>query len=198
VIYSPVWVEESVGGITSKIPSALDPTQDLYAQWIAWHLPQTGGALWRRRALQEIGGWQLNQPCCQEHELYLRALKAGLRFVYSSTPGAVYRIWSEETLCRKDPRLVVKVKTALIDDLRQWMQERGIWQEEHRRIAGQACFEMARTLAKYERRAAQDYYRARKAAGLIHLDGPAAPPLYRLVYNLAGFHAAELVADAVR
>ena len=32
---------------------------------------QTGAPLWRRQAICEVGGWKPDQPCCQEHELYI-------------------------------------------------------------------------------------------------------------------------------
>ena len=68
---------------------------DLWVLLARWYLPQTGALLWRRQALVDLGGWKPDQPCCQEHELYLRALIAGKRFAYCATNGAVYRQWSE-------------------------------------------------------------------------------------------------------
>jgi glycosyltransferase involved in cell wall biosynthesis len=194
VIFSPVWIEES--GAREATP--IHAERDIYSQWLAWEIPQTGGALWRRSALEAIGGWQEGQPCCQEHELYLRALKAGLRFVFAPTPHAVYRIWSEETVCRKDPRLVVKIKTGLIDDLRAWLESRGRWTEEHRRVAGRACFEMARTVARHDLREGARYYRDRRDRQLVYLEGPAAPSSYRMAIHALGFSGAELLARALR
>ena len=198
VIYSPVWIETVFGGIAERTRSDTCPDRDLFAQWLAWQIPQTGGCLWRRSALRSIGGWKEGQPCCQEHELYLRALKAGQRFVYASTPHAVYRVWSEETLCRKDPRLVITVKTGLIDELRKWMMERGLWSDEHARVAGRACFEMARTLAKDDLANAAAYHREQRGKKLIHPEGPAAPAAYRLIYQMLGFTVAEKLAAARR
>ena len=94
VIYSPVWEETTTQGRSERTPSRIDLNQDVYAQWLAWELPQTGGCLWRKSALESVGGWREEQPCCQEHELYLRALQAGLRFVLAPSPHAVYRLWS--------------------------------------------------------------------------------------------------------
>lgn len=198
VLYSPVWMETVRGDATLRTLTPLDHARDLYSQWLLWHLPQTGGALWRRDALLELKGWKWDQPCCQEHELYLRAILAGLRFQYTPTPGAVYRIWSEETLCRKDPRAVVMQRTKLIDNLRQWMHERGYWTPEHQRLAGQVCFEMARTLARQNLREARQYYRERKRQKLIRLHGPAAPASYCLVRRLLGFTGAERLASLLR
>jgi GT2 family glycosyltransferase len=196
VIYSPTWIEDVRTG--HREPSAIDTTRDLYVQWITWQLPQTGGCLWRKSALDALGGWKEDQPCCQEHELYLRALQAGQRFVFAATPHAVYRLWSEETVCRRDPRMVIRLRTALIDALQSWMQEQGLWQDEHRRAAGRACFEMSRTLAKTDLRTAAAYHRDRAEHGLIHVSGPAAPSFYRLAHRVLGFSGAERLAAARR
>ena len=196
VIYSPTWMEDA--RTATRAPGEIDPRLDVFAQWLAWQLPQTGGCLWRKSALDALGGWKEDQPCCQEHELYLRALQAGLRFVFAPTPHAVYRLWSEQTVCRRDPRLVVRVKTALLDTLQAWMQARGLWTAQHARVAGRACFEMARTLATADLAEAGAYHRERAARGLIHLAGPAAPLSYRLAHRLLGFAGAEKLAAARR
>ena len=198
IIYSPVLIETVTGSGATRETSDTDPARDIHAQWIAWQIPQTGGALWRKTALDALGGWKPGQPCCQEHELYLRALQAGLRFAFAPTPHAVYRIWSEQTLCRRDPRLVIRERTKLIDNLHAWLTARGAWTETHRRIAGQACFEMARTIAKYDLAEAAAYHRERCARGLLHLGGPAAPAGYRLAHRVLGFTAAEKIAAARR
>lgn len=194
VIYSPVWVETMTDGGATRTRSETHPERDIHAQWIAWHIPQTGGALWRKSALDALGGWRPEQPCCQEHELYLRALCAGQHFVFAPTPHAVYRIWSEQTLCRREPHLVIRERTRLIDALQTWLTARGAWTETHRRTAGRACFEMARTIAKHDLAEAAAYHRERRARGLLQLDGPAAPAGYRLAHRLLGFTTAEKLA----
>lgn len=198
VLYSSVWVEKETGEKVERTRAALDPKRDLFLQWLSWELPQTGGALWRREALDELGGWRRDQPCCQEHELYLRALQAGLRFQYTPSPGAVYRLWSEETLCRKDPRMVVHTKTKLIDQCRDWLVAKNYWTEAHAALAGRACFEMARTLAKLDVKEAAEYYRERKRRRLVRATGPAAPPAYRWALRLLGFQMAERIARLTR
>lgn len=195
VIYSPTWIEDL--GQKTREPSAIDTSLDLYSQWLAWQIPQTGGALWRKNALDAVGGWKEGQPCCQEHELYLRALEAGLRFRFAPTPHAVYRIWSEQTVCRRDPRKVIHVRTGLMDALQGWMQTHNLWTATHTRIAGQAFFEMSRTIAQHDLAEAAAYFQERKQRGLIHLAGPAAPRSYRLAHRLLGFTGAERLA-AVR
>ena len=194
VIYSPVLIETDGKRETSQT----SPDADIFTQWIRWHIPQTGGALWRRDSQRRVGGWREGQPCCQEHEMYLRALCGGLRFTYAPTAGAVYRIWSEETLCRKDPLLVTRVRTGLFDTLLAWLIANGKITPEHRRAAAQACFEMARTWARYSLPDATAYHRERAEKNLVHVVGPAAPLSYRLAYRLLGFARAEKLASAAR
>jgi glycosyltransferase involved in cell wall biosynthesis len=198
VIYSPVHIETMTSSGSTRTLSEIDRGFDIYGQWLAWQIPQTGGCLWRKSALEAVGGWKEDQPCCQEHELYLRALQAGRLFVFAPTPHAVYRIWSDDTVCRKDPQLVIKVKTGLIDEMRAWLTARNQWTPQHRRIAGRACFEMARTLAKYDLTAATAYQTERQAHALLHLSGPAAPASYRLIYHLLGFPRAERLSRLLR
>jgi hypothetical protein len=198
VLYSPVWIDETRGDKTTRRASELHPEYDLFSQWISWELPQTGGALWRRSALESLNGWRPDQPCCQEHELYMRALQGGLRFQRTPSPGAVYRLWSEETLCRKDPRLTVLTRTKLIDQMREWLQQKRKWTDRHQALAGRACFEMARTLARTNLGEAVDYYRERRRAGLMLPEGPAAPRAYRIVHKTLGFSTAEIIARILR
>jgi GT2 family glycosyltransferase len=197
VIYSPYWFER-FGDSSERWLGEIDREKDLFSQWLAWELPQTGAVLWRKTALEGVGGWKEDQPCCQEHELYLRALKAGLRFVFALTPHAIYRLWSENTVCRKDPALTIRVRTGLLDDAREWLSVRGKWTAQHQRVTGRAGFEMARTLARDDLGAAAAYHAQRRAVGLIRPEGPAAPLLYRIAYRLCGFTAAEKVAAGRR
>lgn len=194
VIYSPVWIETTTESGVRREAGTLDPSLDLLGQWILWQLPQTGGALWRRNSLEQLGGWKEDQPCCQEHELYLRALVHGCRFISTRTPHAIYRIWSSQTVCRRDPVLVVREKTRLLDQLRTLAQERGSWTRAHDALAGQSCFEMARTLAATDLQLAADYARDRQQRGLFSPAGPAAPASYRAAWRLLGFRGAERLA----
>ena len=198
VLYSPVWIETWSGEESSRTTSETSPDADIFTQWIRWQIPQTGGCLWRRDALLRNGGWKEGQPCCQEHELYLRALMAGLHFKFTPTPGAVYRIWSDATLCRKDPLLVIRIRTGLFDTLLAYLTEKNLLTETHRRELGRACFEMARTFAKHDLAGAAAYHAERKAKGLIRPTGPAAPLSYRVLHALLGFSVAEKIARRLR
>jgi Glycosyl transferase family 2 len=195
-IYSPVWTEDATAG--TREAGAIDPQYDIYMQWLSWQMPQTGGCLWKKSTLDRLKGWNEAMPCCQEHELYMRALEAGARFAFAPTPNAVYRIWSEETLCRRDPCQVVEVRTELMDNLQAWMEQRRLWTERHQAVAAQAFFEMSRTLAKYDLARASRYHSERRKRALINPAGPAAPASYKLAYRIFGFASAEKLARALR
>jgi GT2 family glycosyltransferase len=197
LLYSPYWFERS-GDPPARWQSDLHPENDLFVQWLGWELPQTGAVLWRKSALEQLGGWKEDQPCCQEHELYLRALKADLRFVFTPTAHAVYRLWSDGTVCRKDPSRTIQVKTGLIDDACAWLKDHGRWTQHHQSTAAQACFEMARMMARDNIERASKYVVDRRAAGLMQPSGPAAPLTYRIAYHLLGFERAERLASRRR
>lgn len=199
VLYSPVWEETWRNDVVaSRRASTLDASADLWTQWIRWQLPQTGGALWRAAALRNLGGWNEAMPCCQEHELYLRALQAGLRWQFCASPGAIYRLWSEETVCRKDPVRVISTRTVLIDQAVAWLKKSGSLQLAHLNAASQAFFEMARTWARYDLDAAARYLAERQQHAAVRPRGPAAPLNYRLAYHLLGFRRAETLAERLR
>lgn len=199
VLYSPVWNETwRDGRAVERIASRIDLRSDVWTQWITWQLPQTGAALWRRSALVDLGGWNLRMPCCQEHELYLRALQRGFKFHYCSSPGAVYRVWSEQTVSRQDPVLTLRERIRLTDDMLAWLGQQGRLRPEHRRAAGQMFFEMARQWARYDFAAARRHYATRRGQGLILARGPAAPLSYQIALALLGFSGAEHLAHRLR
>src|SRR5262245_48239324 len=82
VIYSPVVWKRVENGTTVCTDTPIPEPRDPWILLALWHLPQTGGALWKRIALQRVGGWRVGQPCCQEHELYCRLLENDAQFKY--------------------------------------------------------------------------------------------------------------------
>jgi len=198
VIYSPILVERWQEGQPLPLETEpIDSKSDIYTQLLRWQLPQTSGALWRTAVLEEIGGWDENPTqLCDEHDCYFRALKAGRRFVFAPTANAVYRIWSEETRSHSNQQPVIQSRTALCEELKQWLQARGAWTPGHEEALGRSLLEMARKLASQDLPLACRYHAVHKRE--IRLDGPAAPQNYRLAYRALGFRAAELLARLTR
>ena len=195
VIYSPVtietWNSDCVEKTTIHGPN---PNQSLEEQWIRWNVGQTGSVLWRRTCLQQIGGWNEQYPCCQDNEVILRAICKRLTFKFCPDAGAVYRIWSEDTVCRKNPARVIQYRTDLIHQMLGWLESKAQIMPSHRKAAGQAFFEMARTLAKSDIEAGKQYAMKCQKDRLFNITGPAAPGIYRLLYSILGFAATERLA----
>jgi glycosyltransferase involved in cell wall biosynthesis len=199
VICSPVLFEYWDNGVmVSESVQDLQGGSDWYALWLGWNMPQTGGCLWRKEALMGIGGWNESLPFNQEYELYFRGMRASLNFRLVDAPLAVYRLWSENTVCRRDKAAVIHGITELIDQFLEWLRASGKSTPKYERLAGRACFGMARTLASKDIRSAAAYYRQRKKGGVMDAAGPSAPWNYRLALKCFGFTTAEGLAKFSR
>lgn len=172
--------------------------QDLFTQWLRWELAQTGTVLWRTATLRRLGGWNDAYACCQDNELIMRGLQAGIQFELGDGAAAIYRLWSEETVCRKNPRRVILVRTKLMDEMLEWLKQTGLHRTEHDEAASRAGFEMARTLAKSSVKEASRYASSRKAKGLFSIGGDAGPKSFCLLARFMGYANAERVANFLR
>jgi GT2 family glycosyltransferase len=198
--YSPMVLEDWNDGRPNGRETREINSGDLWVNLVKWILPQTGAALWRRSAIGDVGGWKDEQPCCQEHELYLRLLSAGKSFRLCPTPGAVYRQWSAETVCRKDPLRTVLTRSAIVDAAERHLQERDALNQERRDAITDARYECARNIYHLDRLTARKIAETARRSNPTHrLPRTSRFPLtYRCVYRIAGFEAAERIAEIVR
>jgi glycosyltransferase involved in cell wall biosynthesis len=195
VVYSPVIIETwNQDSVADQTPHGANDSQSLEEQWIRWHIAQTGSVLWRASSLRKIGGWNEEFPCCQDNEVTLRAIQNNLSFQFCPAAEAVYRIWSEETVCRKDPGKVVRFRTQLIREMLSWLESHGKLLPAHRDAAGQAFFEMARTLATTDISTASQYAKKCRTDRIFNVVGPAAPTIYRMLIPILGFARTEKIA----
>lgn len=201
VVYSPVvmeYCEDSAAGRQDVLP--IPPPHDPWVLLVRWLLPQTGAALWRRAAIVQVGGWKRDQPCCQEHELYLRLLKGRHVFEYSEYAGAVYRQWSTTTLCRRDPVRTIRRRLEVVRAAETFLQETERLTVERQNAIAHARLECARSLFNLNRPQALVVVRELQARHpQFRLpDAPPFPPAYRMVYGLLGFEWAESIAQVLR
>jgi glycosyltransferase involved in cell wall biosynthesis len=200
VIFSPVimeyWSETATHSQQLPIPEPHDP-------WVLlarWYLPQTGGCLWRKQAILDVGGWKIDQTCCQEHELYLRLLKAGRRFSYCRDASAVYRQWSEHTVCKRDVPEVHRRRLEIEQGAEDFLRSRGELTPARQHAINLARFEIARSEWNF------DEALARLIVTRIHEtepafvpdDTPAAPLRYRTALRFLGFPNTERLARLLR
>jgi hypothetical protein len=199
IVYGPVIFEHWNG---EDVREELVPIPEPHDDWTllaSWKLPQTGGPLWRKQAVLDVGGWKVDQPCCQEHELYLRLLIGGKRFRYFESTGAVYRQWSNDTVCKRDMREVHRRRLMIEATAEHHLRATGNLSAARRNAINQARFEIARAAWQYDRKVALDIVDLIRASDpAFSPGGPAAPTRYRAIYRPFGFAAAEFVAERQR
>src|SRR5208337_516 len=150
VAFGPVTLEHWSEHGTRRELLLISEPHDLWVLLARWKLPQTGAPLWRKQAILDVGGWKPDQPCCQEHELYLRLLISDKRFAYCSTNGAVYRQWTTETVCRRDISEVHRRRLEIEQRLEDHLREKKQLTSERLRAINQARFETARIAWQYD------------------------------------------------
>ena len=199
VLYGPVTVEwHSHSGFTTGILE-ISPPHDPWAQLALWHLPQTGAPLFRRQALLDVGGWREDQPCCQEHELYLRLLIAGKSFKYSDASGAVYRRFETGTLSTTNMPKVWRERLKIEQRIEDYLGRENMLTPSRQWAINQGRFETARSAWHGARDIALEAFTAiRHSGAAFKPSGSAAPAGYRAIYRWLGFSAAEHIADTTR
>ncbi|MCB5200653.1 glycosyltransferase [Loktanella sp. TSTF-M6] len=194
VLYGAETVEWHGHGAVHRTWTPTPAPHDPPALLAGWHLPQTGAPLWRKAALDAVGGFRVDQPCCQEHELYLRLLMAGKRFVHHpAARGAIYRRFDSGTLSTRDPARVRTQRALILNRLEAWLDQTGGLTPHRQQAIDQARFDMARAAWPHDRTEARAHHAAISGRG-FRPAGAAAPAAYRLCYALTGFAAAERVA----
>lgn len=199
VVFSPVILEHGVGPGAWREDLAIPEPHDLWVLLARWYLPQTGGPLWRRQAILDVGGWKADQSCSQEHELYLRLLMGGKRFCYCPVSGAIYRQWSSQTVCQRDRPELRRRVLEILQRAEDFLSEHQQLSTVRHQAINIARFEAARIAWLSDRDEAAAIMRlVRESDPSFVPEGVAAPWKYRLAYRLFGFDAAEAIAGRLR
>jgi glycosyltransferase involved in cell wall biosynthesis len=186
IVYGPSTLEYWSEKETYRELLPIPETDDLWVLLARWYLPQTGVLLWRRKAVLEVGGWKPDQPCCQEHELYLRLLMAG-------------KHWSEQTVCKRDKPEVRRQRRQIEQRAEAFLIKRNELTPARRWAINQARFEIARLAWQHDCSEALDIMMTiRRSDPGFQPAGTAAPAHNRVIYRTLGFRAAEMIADRVR
>src|SRR5256885_5300683 len=125
VVFGPATIEHWADGSARRVLLPIPEPHDLWILLARWYLPQTGAALWRKQAMVDVGGWKVDQPCCQEHELYLRLLMAGKRFAYCADEGAIYRQFGNGTVSTRNISKVHEQRLDIETRAEEVLRERG-------------------------------------------------------------------------
>ena len=196
VVFGPVTMEHFDGKDSQRELLPIPKPHDLWILLARWYLPQTGAALWRKQAIIDVGGWKSDQPCCQEHELYLRLLTAGKRFAYCEHNGAIYRHWGENTLWRGNVPEVHRRRLDIEQRAEDFLRSTNALTPERQYSINMARFETARIAWQYDPAFAKEIMREVKSTDRDFIPArPGASGLYRLALKLLGFRAAEVIAQ---
>jgi glycosyltransferase involved in cell wall biosynthesis len=186
-----------------KVQQGLGLMPDQRDPWcllVRWDLPQTGALLWRKHAVVSAAGWKVDQPCCQEHELYLRMLKAGHHFAYCEDYGAVYRQWRGGSVCTSNIPENHRRRLEIIRQAEAFLHQRGELTTERLWAINQSRLEVARQAWQYDPEFAVEIDRdIHSSLPKFHPGGPGKRITYArgyaLGYQLLGFKGAETLAE---
>jgi len=196
IVFSAVTMEYSTAHGTRRELSSVPEPHDPWILLARWYLRQTGGPLWRKQALIDVGAWRPEQPCCQEHELYLRLLMAGKQFRYCGERGAIYRQFENGTLSTRDLSGVHRERLAIESRAEEFLRKQGELTVERLQAINDARFEIARMVRLYDTSLAAEIIETiKRSQPHFKPRGRAARLQYRLAYRALGFNAAERFAE---
>jgi glycosyltransferase involved in cell wall biosynthesis len=199
IIYSPSIFEYWDGNHSRQEVLTIPEPHDPWILLARWYLPQTGSPLWKKQAILDAEGWKPDQPCCQEHELYLRLLKAGKQFKHCPDASSIYRQWSESTVCKRDKSETFRQRLVIEDAIEQHLRNINQLTLERLHAINQARFECARMIWLSNQRWANEIIATIKTSDRHFVpSGSAAPQTYRFTYKLFGFSIAEQIAGLKR
>jgi len=200
VVFGPLLVEYTKDGkVHRDLHKIHEPHDDAWILLARWHLPQTGSPLFRRTAICEVGGWAPDQLCCQEHELYLRLLKAGKSFQHCDKNGSVYRQWTDRSVSTKNIARLHKQRLKIEESLEDFLRSNRELTPGRLAAINQARFEIARSAWQYDPSFAVNIIDSIKTSQPSFAPAsPAARFRYRLIYKTLGFQMAERLAQKQR
>ncbi len=197
VIYSPVRTEHHEGRECVRIESPRQPLSDdpwiLHAQWA---LTQTGGALFRKAALEEVGGWNEKQARCQDNELFLRLLQGGKIFLPCRDAVAVYRRFSHGTVSSGKGALLTDEILRILTLTESHLRDHSMLTEDRLTAINDHRFRLARGLWLSESEKSRDIVKLIRCVQPDFKLQPSsfAPKSYRICFRFLGFEVAEVIA----
>lgn len=201
IVYSPVAWERIENGARVCTETPIPEPRDPWILLALWRLPQTGGALWKKTALEFVGGWRVGQPCCQEHELYCRLLENNAQFEYCAGCFAVYRdMEGPRRITRKSHGEFERQRLHILERIETYLGEYSKLTPTRRQAVNDARHELARRIWERNRQLAMDIYQRILASDRSFLPSvtTASPPLYWIAFRVLGFRPAQIVASYTR
>jgi glycosyltransferase involved in cell wall biosynthesis len=203
MFYSPLVIEHHEEGTIRREqwdPHDPEGDHDPWAYHLGWNLTQTGGALFHRDTLKRAGGWDNEQPCCQDNEVFFRMLRSGARCVRSPAAEAVYRRFDAGSVSTGNkPRLADEI-LRILNEGEAFLASEGQLTPRRRQAANQTRFDLARKAWNRDPASADEIMQCIRKSdpAFVPSRGPESPGSYRLAYRLFGFNRAERLAHFKR
>jgi glycosyltransferase involved in cell wall biosynthesis len=201
VIYSTTASEIMLDGRIVCEEQRLPEPHDPWILLARWDLPQTGGSLWNKKAIQRVGGWRVGQPCCQEHELYFRLLEAGNRFAHCECCLAVYRRWDHGVrISNTMPQESHRQRMHILDRIEDHLKKTDELSPARRAAINDTRHANARMIWCYDRQWARNIAERIRASDPYYAPRyqPASPMMYSVAYRLLGFEPTQTLASFKR
>lgn len=199
IIFGPTTLEYWSEQGTRRIPLPIPEGADAWELLARWHLPGTGSGIWLKDAIVDVGGWDERQPCCQEHELYLRLLMAEKRFTICSHNGLIYRQWGPATVSKRNAPEVHRRRLEIEQRAEDFLRQTGELTRPRLRAINQARFEIARNAWPANPRFSLEIMQTVQRSDPAFLPAaPSGPFLYRAALRMFGFAQAERLAAIKR
>jgi len=177
----------------TEVQTNKDP--DPWFELMRHGLGRTSQHLWRRAAVEAVGGWNEEQRSSQEYELLFRLLRNGARITYDEVvlteihqrPGSITHTglaanWVRNTRLRA--RIMEHLRTHRDGcDLRRYQQ---------------VVFDCIRVLHVYSPQEAGRLHAELIPSGFRPIPSPTSSRAYVAAYRLFGFHGAERIRKLLR
>ena len=202
VVFGPVARKRIENGSVVCSETPIPEPRDPWTLLALWYLPQTGGSLWRKEAVESVGVWSRELPCCQEHDLYHRLLAAGAHFEYCPGCFAVYRDFEHagRITTKRTWGEYVRLRLIILDHVEKHLEQRLVMTQLRRQAINDARHQLARELWPSDRQQAIDTHERIRSSDRYYLPtlGPWSPRNYCIAYRVLGFRGAQLTASYKR
>jgi glycosyltransferase involved in cell wall biosynthesis len=172
---------------------------DWWTNLIDVRIPFTSAALWRRSAIDAVGGWDESLPSGQEYDLYFRLLRAGYQFAHEDLVMTRYRMPSRNQPPKRAPYKTIALQIAFLDRVESHLMDEGMLTPIRARALVNQRLQLARKLWQF------DQLGARRLAGRLNWheivrlpSSTALPRHYLLAAATFGFSNAEYLAKLMR
>lgn len=168
---------------------------DIWVKWFQWEYPNPSAFLFRNDFLELVKGWNQGSDLCEDYVLFKNLMLAGARFAAAPKAWSSYRQWSPNQLVNKFSTELACSRFRLMLEAAKQLRALNEFTDERSHAYQVYAFQVVRNLyslsPKEGVRALSEMQRFLKSFA-PHADS--APLVYRILYGLLGFAAAEKVA----